>query len=344
LIELLVVIAIIAILISLLLPAVQKVREAAARTQCQNNLKQIGLACHSYHDTYKALPMGVSYWLGATSGDPIVLQAHDYWSWLAVIMPFVEQQNLYNVADTWAKTANAYLNPNASKTGPYWFWPWGDFWTNFATTGTPNPALSVPQQLYTCPSDWRLLAPHYFPPSSSSGAYTAAFTSYLGVSGSPSSDFLTNADNGMLFWHSQNRLLSVTDGLSNTLFIGERPPSNDFNFGWWFAGAGWDGSGTGDVVLGANEINFATYLQSTINGQGPYFPPGTCPNPPSFYTNYQQGTVQDPCHMVHFWSMHTGGANWCRGDGSVRWISYANSNIMAALMTMNGGEVVSQDY
>src|SRR5712692_3939760 len=102
LIELLVVIAIIGVLIALLLPAVQKVREAANRTQCANNLKQIGLAVHNFHDTYGTFPNTGAWWAtGAgydASGTPIGIK-YQTAGWMYQIMPFIEQDNLYKMSD-----------------------------------------------------------------------------------------------------------------------------------------------------------------------------------------------------------------------------------------------------
>jgi prepilin-type N-terminal cleavage/methylation domain-containing protein/prepilin-type processing-associated H-X9-DG protein len=308
LIELLVVIAIIAILIGLLLPAVQKVRDAAARIKCANNMKQMGLALHSYHDANGKLPPGVN----DTSERPPT-GYRPYWSWMAMMMPYYEQDNLYRLADTWARGTNT----------PYQYWPWGGFWL---TPQSPaNPALGQIVKTLICPADGRqdLTSPG----SSWGGNGNVAFCGYLGVGGiqADSSSITNQNQNGILYSKSTTRLTDITDGTSNTLMVGERPPSSDLYYGWWFAGAGWDGSGDGDVVLGARPLNYAQ------SGLG-------CP---ASSANFQPGRASNFCDQAHFWSMHSGGANFLMGDGSVRFISYANNNILPALTTRAGGEVAS---
>jgi prepilin-type N-terminal cleavage/methylation domain-containing protein/prepilin-type processing-associated H-X9-DG protein len=375
LIELLVVIAIIGVLISLLLPAVQKVREAANRTQCLNNMKQIGLALHNYHDTYKRFPpafdSGFRPWRPApnTGWTP-------YWSWMAMILPFIEQDNLWNLATKWASQdpTEAVFPPTT-----YFFWPWGDFWSNWATTKTPNPALATVVKTYICPSEIRNLGAEPVdwgepqnPP--------VAFTEYLGVSGliadgsegpaptftfpvlapDPSNSVPKPEWSGILvtsFRQHKKKInfASISDGSSNTLMVGERPPSVDLEFGWWFAGAGYDASGVGDVILGAREWRYAENLVPTGSSAGNYGG-GTCP---FTKTGFQAGSIQDSCDQIHFWSWHPGGANWTFGDGSARFITYnidspsapqpapnpfGQYSTFMQLVTRNGGEVITGDY
>jgi prepilin-type N-terminal cleavage/methylation domain-containing protein/prepilin-type processing-associated H-X9-DG protein len=321
LIELLVVIAIIAILIGLLVPAVQKVREAASRMRCLNNLHQIGVALHNYHDTLGALPSGVS----DPNQRPFYPMPYNgykpYWSWMALLMPYVEQDNLYRGAEDWSHRCDP-----PSPGSPMYYWPWGDYWTSppFATA-TANPALGTTIPIYTCPSDSRPLA------ATDVLNVTVAFTSYLGVSGIRGDNQVPPDKGGILFVSSHVRLTSISDGTSNTYMVGERPPSTDLEFGWWFAGAGYDqssggndGSGTGDVVLGAAEVGYADQMG--------------CPRSK---VGLQPGNVNDSCDQVHFWSMHPGGANFLMGDASAHFVPYAAAGMLAAHCTRAGGEVTS---
>jgi type II secretory pathway pseudopilin PulG len=309
-----VVIAIIAILIGLLLPAVQKVRDAAARTQCQNNLKQIGLALHNYHGTYGTFPAGIAY-----------AYPYYYWSWMAQMMPFYEQDNLWKQADAWARSGNP-------KGYPYTWWPWGDFWDSPQTPA--NPALGVTLKSLICPSDTRegtLLS------GTGAGIYSGssvAFTGYLGNAGSGGSPG-GNAGpfNGVLDFNGGTRKAmqfkfgDITDGTSNTLMVGERPPSQDLQYGWWFAGAGWDGSGVGDVLMEARALGYADSLG--------------CPRS---LVGFRAGIVSNPCDQVHYWSLHTAGGNFLRADGSVKFYTYQMDSILPQLSTKDGGEVVSDNF
>ncbi len=302
LIELLVVIAIIGILIALLLPAVQKVRDAANRTRCGNALRQIGLALNSYHDGQGSFPCGLT---GPVTG---VTDYYLYWSWMARILPYVEQQNVYKEAEAW------------SKIGTNWKDPWGP---------PSNPALGKPMYVYQCPSDTRVLINSFVGGTPGSAAsLTIAFTTFMGNMGLDYYGSAADPQEGILFRGSKIRIGQVTDGTSNTIAVGERPPSEDLVYGWWFAGWGQGGSGSCDVVLGAAELK--------IENSGPY---KNCPKGPYTFT---AGAVNNPCDMFHYWSMHPNGANFLKCDASVRFMPYSASAIIPALATRDKGETVQE--
>ena len=125
------------------------------------------------------------------------------------------------------------------------------------------------------------------------------------------------------------RLAEITDGTSNTLLVGERPPGHSLDFGWAFAASGQDGEGTLDSTLGVNEVNLHTSGIPEIDA---------CPSGPYFFS---PGRIDNPCDQFHYYSLHSGGANFLFADGSVHFLSYGVSNdVMRAMATMYGGEVV----
>ncbi|MCA9079990.1 MAG: DUF1559 domain-containing protein [Planctomycetaceae bacterium] len=203
LIELLVVIAIIAILIALLLPAVQQAREAARRSQCKNNMRQLGLGLHNYHDTFNTFPPG---WIGATAGAPDVEGLNGF-SWGTMTLPYIEQAPLYN-----------QLNFNASIIDP-----------------ANLPYLRRTIATFRCPSDpqpdeWDIEE------EGSPGTVLAslATANYVGVFGSgpaqPGGRDLHDCEgfvgqctgNGLFFHNSKIGMRNFTDGTSNSIIVGER--------------------------------------------------------------------------------------------------------------------------
>jgi prepilin-type N-terminal cleavage/methylation domain-containing protein/prepilin-type processing-associated H-X9-DG protein len=304
LIELLVVIAIIAILIGLLLPAVQKVREAAARTQCVNNLKQFGLALHGYHDANNVLPQGQVPWANPGTTTPPYEGA---WSWQAQILPYMEQDNAY-------KQAKAHVAANPASN--YYSWN--------------NPTAGMKFKLYACPSDSR--GPVAYPGPPNGLSVDQALTGYLGVSGTTS----TSKD-GILFSGSKVALAQISDGTSNTLMVGERPPNSNLEFGWWFAAYGYDGRGNADCVLHTNDVAVANYFISGYSSP-PNLP---CDGPAAQKIGMVPGNPNVGCDAAHFWSFHSGGAQFLMGDGSCRMIGYSNNGLIPALSTRAGGEVAN---
>ncbi|MEO1999799.1 MAG: DUF1559 domain-containing protein [Planctomycetaceae bacterium] len=216
LIELLVVIAIIAILIALLLPAVQQARESARQTQCQNNLKQIGIALHNYHDLHRGLPPG---WIGATDGQPDV-NGDSGLGWAALLLPALDQSPLYEAINTESSVLNsANQAPRVS-------------------------SLTV----FRCPSDpsestWRL----HFAGQPRRVLATLASANYVGAFGTTPLEACavlppgqTCHGNGVLYHNSHIRFRDIVDGTSHTVFCGERKTdaARDWHSTWFGVIAG----------------------------------------------------------------------------------------------------------
>jgi prepilin-type processing-associated H-X9-DG protein len=148
-----------------------------------------------------------------------------------------------------------------------------------------------------------------------------ALNSYLGVEG-------TNQfkKDGILYLDSKIRLTDIVDGTSNTLMVGERPASTDTGAGWWYAGWGQGKDGSADMVLGVREQYTAQFYMVDC-------PPGPF--------EFGPGSLKNPCDTFHFWSLHSGGANFLMADGSVHFLRYEAAPMMPALATRAGREVVA---
>jgi type II secretory pathway pseudopilin PulG len=319
LIELLVVIAIIAILIALLLPAVQSAREAARRAQCANNLKQLGLAVHNYHDVFRVTPLG---------NDVRSLSVWGGWDYNASVharlLPYLDQSPLFNRFDF---DVSIYELPNVL-------------------------LQETPLEVLFCPSD---TGEHQaaFDPGELSPAYdpavTIAFTNYaasvgprhfLGGTFAPTANPRKHYQGMFWEYNSDVRFRDVTDGLSNTILFGEKarglyPVDERPWWGWWASGY------PGDTM-------FATYAPINKAHQVPVLS-----NNQDFARMF--GTAS---------SLHPGGAFFCFGDGSVRFLSQHldsmdlddaqlqelwDNNVLLAqpklyqwLSTRNGSEVVGE--
>ncbi len=307
LVELLVVIAIIGILVGLLLPAVQAAREAARRMQCTNNLKQLGLALHNYHDANNMLPSGGIKSRVQPGG--IV----DYpMGWPPRIFPYFEQGNRLDAMDAIAPSFMVTRTPYRSG----------------AIAGNPLfgpvPTLSCPSSpLGNTSSD--MVADANYPYKNVQGALH-----YRGVGGSINVDLVNgnasrpHSKSGIFHPYGKVRLTDIKDGTSNTLMLGETSKS----LGWTTA------MKTGFGGLQSWTWGFYYYADNdwlTIDHKTVQWP-----------INYRGVFTTN---ATPFTSHHTGGAQFARGDGSVGFLSEGiELSILQALATKNNGEVTSVDW
>jgi prepilin-type N-terminal cleavage/methylation domain-containing protein/prepilin-type processing-associated H-X9-DG protein len=291
LIELLVVIAIIAILIGLLLPAVQKVRSAAARLKCKNNLKQIGLALHNYHDRMNGFPPGYQTQVAPDNSD-----LGPGWGWAAFLLDDIEQGNL-----------KRSINFNAQ--------------ISAAANAAPR-VTTVPT--YVCPAEIRTGTFTVVNSGGSPlcdvarGSYTA-MNGILGVT----DDAWDN--NGAFIRNTTFRFADISDGLSNTLFVGERCSV--------MSNTTWTGAVTNGVVPALKYPDPADQLANAEGAPALVLSHGSVDHLPNNPLVFDADATS---------SYHTGGVNFLFGDGSVQSITNTiNGTLYEALLTRAGGEAVS---
>ncbi|UUO06138.1 DUF1559 domain-containing protein [Blastopirellula sp. J2-11] len=298
LVELLVVIAIIGVLIALLLPAVQQAREAARRITCRNNMKQLALALHNYHDTFLVFPSGNMSRTGVTTDcTPDGDQCQDgRASWTVLVLPFIEQQNLHDQFN--------FSLPM--------YWGFNDDYTGTNPDCGTNNANFVPQTTpvtaFHCPSD----------PLASNTSLTNNYMGVMGGDTYPSNNngsayncrmngSRLNYNNGMLYLNSKTGFQSATDGSSNVYLVGESKYLFQPNF--CCETAAWSS---------AARINNDDSLLVNIAA-----------------ATFQINSGDDPlANEVHMWdemsgtfgSHHPGGCHMAMGDGSIHFVS-ENINI-----------------
>ena len=304
LIELLVVIAIIAILIALLLPAVQQAREAARRTQCKNNLKQIGLAFHNFQDVYQHLPNGAR---DGNDGDPLTSCCNSAtrrgWSWAYHILPYMEQQNLFDLGDE---------NDPA---------------------GTVNLVAQQAVKGYYCPT-------RRDPLPDGNGFYRL---DYAGNAGERAPGDLRGTDNNgtkgvvMQTDAGKTTVERIRDGSSNTMMVAEKALHPDRHHSDGGDNERWNNAGWDECVI---RYGAGRNSSGTLYGIPP-LPDNKAPTNTVGVTD--AGGVNWTNWHPYFGSAHTGGMNACMADGAVVVISYTIDNeVMRRLSHSKDGLTVEE--
>jgi prepilin-type N-terminal cleavage/methylation domain-containing protein/prepilin-type processing-associated H-X9-DG protein len=336
LIELLVVIAIIAILIGLLLPAVQKVREAASRTQCINNLKQIGLGIHNCHDVLQKFPFGKGPSYGATvPGAPVYAR----WSVHSQLLPYLEQDNLYKSIDF------NFPPETPGMQGVIAFMP------AYTTPGRVNAdACRTRVKLFICPSDPAPANPDWPGGNNYSANQGTSFLCDISES-LPSTIAPAEQANGPFYYLSKNRIADIIDGTSNTVLFSEK-----------LRGSGTPNPRTDMFTMPNQSSRDATFAACTglnpstatplTSKQGASWVMGemccttynhlNVPNTVSCAGIGFPGNMANMAMQIPPSSQHPGGVNCLMGDGSVRFVTNSVTlDTWRAMGTMNGGEVIS---
>jgi prepilin-type N-terminal cleavage/methylation domain-containing protein/prepilin-type processing-associated H-X9-DG protein len=330
LIELLVVIAIIAVLIALLLPAVQAAREAARRAQCVNNLKQMGLAIHNYHDAVGTFPpaaiMHNAADLGANCAGDGVSRSHGLFTY---ILPYVEQGNLYNAVNfTFAAGAtNGALQ--------YGVLPGAVQFT----------AFSAAVNTYICPSDSRLLPSNTVPTDQGTAYVPGSYASNVGTLDTVHGNvcWQYTASDGAFSRDWVYNAAAITDGTSNTLFLGEASRflnDPEIYFNYWNRVA-WVNSVVG--LAGTTRTMGFALTAPRLNARLQIPDPPTATPSNAWLVPGSSGYAGE-AGQFGFRSQHPGGANFLFGDGSVKFLKNSISlAIYRGLSTRAGGEVLSAD-
>jgi prepilin-type processing-associated H-X9-DG protein len=299
LIETLVVIGVIGIVVGLLVPAVQSARDAAARISCLNNLKQIGLALHHYHDIHHQFPP-----LPVPS--PISRDPNARLGWMALILPQMEQEPLYQASVQACQIDSNFLHDPPHIDDP------------------PHIGFSTVVRSYACPSDSRLLTP-----LTDSFGVRATFTSYIGIAGTRPPPGATMGLVGVFPGSPGCRLSDIRDGTSQTIMVGERPPPDSLQAGWWYPifhklRTGFRGPNN-FLLLGNTAYDYeGEENEGCILSKEAFGP----------------GRLDNPCDRFHLWSLHRGGANFLFADGSARYLPYSAEPLVMAMGSRSGGEVV----